>query len=1505
MTTKISANNIQAATLANLGGSPTITQIQVCDSSYTVLDDTAVDTAGGYIKITGTRFASGCQVTVGSTAATSVTFVSSTEIRAQVPATSAGTYIVYVSNTDGSTAIRVNGITFSALPAWTTGSTLPQGASAAPLSIQLAATSATSYALAAGSTLPTGLTLTSGGLLSGTITISAETTYNFSVVATDAELQDSPRTFSITITSGDVNWKSVTTLLSPTLSTQPFNKDASTNNFALKISGNTKPNNFNPYTPTYYSNYFDGTGDGLSFGANANFSFGTGDFTVEFWTNPSTLLSSSNSAPTMVAVHDNASDNGWQLYLNDGYIGIRTYYSNVLYVNEDMTPLKGKWSHIAYVRYNGVQKIYINGVEKCSTSTVWNWTNNTLQVGYTAQDYPGAISNLRIIKGTALYTSAFTPPTQPLTAISGTVVLTCQANRFIDNGPNAYPITVVGGPTIQSANPFMPNSSYVTYGSTYFDGSSALSLATAQTFSGSFTAECWFYRTANPTNYAVIFGGADIGSGTSGNTQLSVTNTGAINTAINAAAVGTSAANVVPLNQWTHIVWVRSGSSFAVFVNGTRVVTATNSGLANIQFVGAGGDGSNAIFGSGYATIGYISDARITNTAVYDPSLTALTIPTSPLTAVSGTSLLTCQTNQPVNNSTFLDNSTNNFQITRNGNATQGTFSPYGESWSNYFSAADARLEVVNSDSLMIAQGTAYTLESWVYITNNTATGNSAATSMPLLCSAVNNASTGNGRSYGFGTSTFGFYDKASATWLTINWTPLKNQWFHLALVSTGSVFTLYINGTSVGSVTDNTTYYADTAYKFYIGSYTGQGTGAGPAPNFYLSNFRYTKAQVYTAAFTPSTTPLQALPDTTVLTCQSNSFADRSAKQYAIALLGATPPTVQKFGPFPGVTLPTPYYSAYFNGSTDYLSVPAIPTLATQFTIEFWANFTNTDGGRFDFFSLGGSAVLYRPASNTLNWYIGSDRISGTFTLAANGNKWNHITICRDASNNTRLFVNGTQLGSTYPNDTNTYSSTGPAIGWNSGGGYLAGHISNFRIISGTALYTSNFTPPTVPLTAVSGTSLLTCQNNTFVDNSSNVYNITAVGSPKPRQISPFTPTYSTGQAYTPAVFGGSAYFDGTGDWLTIPNSSGFAFGSSEFTVELWTYITGTGGTVANYTNGQSTNSNFAWEMYQYSTTEMWFSVFSGMTQYTAKSTAFRTNSWNHIAAVRSGNTLTIYVNGISGATTVSLSGVTISDPASSTIKLCSYGNGSGYTTGYISDFRVVKGTALYTANFVPQNRPLTAVQNTTLLTNMTGAAIYDSSTANVFETVGDAKLSTTTVKYGNTSLYFDGTGDYVKTYATENLRVWWNNSFTLEYWVYVNSFTDSQNASLAVGNMDPITSTNYWSFGPIAAGAVRMYYWNGSAQNLTASTTLSTGQWYHLALVNNAGTISIYVNGTSSATGTVVGTPQSSASYPITIGQANNVGFNGYISDLRITKGLARYTAAFTPPSGAFQAK
>jgi len=132
-------------------------------------------------------------------------------------------------------------------------------------------------------------------------------------------------------------------------------------------------------------------------------------------------------------------------------------------------------------------------------------------------------------------------------------------------------------------------------------------------------------------------------------------------------------------------------------------------------------------------------------------------------------------------------------------------------------------------------------------------------------------------------------------------------------------------------------------------------------------------------------------------------------------------------------------------------------------------------------------------------------------------------------------------------------YTSTRPlTIGAPPGGGseFLFGYISNLRIVKGTALYTANFTPPTANLTAITNTSLLTCQDATIRDNSTNAFAITSNGDARPVAQSPFTQTTTTVSLNNI----GSGYFDGTGDYLSLPSNPMYAFAASEdYTVECW----------------------------------------------------------------------------------------------------------------------------------------------------------------------------------------------------------------------------------------------------------------------------------------------------------------------------------------------------------------
>ena len=635
----------------------------------------------------------------------------------------------------------------------------------------------------------------------------------------------------------------------------------------------------------------------------------------------------------------------------------------------------------------------------------------------------------------------------------------------------------------------------------------------------------------------------------------------------------------------------------------------------------------------------------------------------------------------------------------------------------------------------------------------------------------------------------------------------------------------------------------------------------------------------------------------------QNNTFLDSSANNFSITRNGNT--TQGTFSPYGD------NWSNYF-GSGNYISAASNAAFAPgtgDFTIEAWVNPTSaytTFNYILGVTGASGGLVFYVTGGvlTVRHGYV-ADLLSSSLTPALN--TWTHVAATRSGTT-LRIFVNGVQTASA-TNSTNFTAATTYVGNDGTNQAPWLGYISNLRLVKGTALYTSNFTPSTTPLTAISGTSLLTCQSNRFVDNSTNNFTITVTGAPSVQRFSPFVPS----AAYSAGVTGGSAYFDGSGDYLTAAQNAAFNLGTSAFTVEAWVYITANNGTnmrIIGLGDGAVGGSVFSgWSLgFNNSLAAISWYRYDGAETNLSAAFTFKTNTWYHIVAVRNGTSnLSMFVNGSRVYNNASAS-LSYNNVNSNPLYVGqSYdgagGNSNKFFNGYITGARVVKGSAVYdptvTTIAVP-TAPPTAVTNTQLLLNMTNAGITDSTMINNLETIGNAQISTSVKKYGSGSMYFDGTGDWISIASPpEFLRVWWTGPYTLEFWVYANAFsTDSQGASPVIGNRSPTGQANNWSFGPIAGGAVRLYYYNGSIQSLTTATTLSTGQWYHLALVVNNNTITIYINGVSSASAAVSGTPLTDTATPFTIGQSYNVSFNGYIDDLRITRGYARYTSNFTPP-------
>ena len=175
------------------------------------------------------------------------------------------------------------------------------------------------------------------------------------------------------------------------------------------------------------------SGNWLTVYSEDDFKFGTGDFTIEYWFY-FTGISNSNSGsfqisntPGGINNANGASTGGLALNYENGCVkGI----GNNGWFNGSNSVSVGTWNHAALVRHSGTLQIFTNGAADTSASDSQNYSLTHLAIGgyySTSHLFQGYISNFRIVKGTAVYSAAFTPPTERLTAIDGTVLLACQS----------------------------------------------------------------------------------------------------------------------------------------------------------------------------------------------------------------------------------------------------------------------------------------------------------------------------------------------------------------------------------------------------------------------------------------------------------------------------------------------------------------------------------------------------------------------------------------------------------------------------------------------------------------------------------------------------------------------------------------------------------------------------------------------------------------------------------------------------------------------------------------------------------------------------------------------------------------------------------------------------------------------------------------------------------------------------------------------------------------------
>jgi len=644
----------------------------------------------------------------------------------------------------------------------------------------------------------------------------------------------------------------------------------------------------------------------------------------------------------------------------------------------------------------------------------------------------------------------------------------------------------------------------------------------------------------------------------------------------------------------------------------------------------------------------------------------------------------------------------------------------------------------------------------------------------------------------------------------------------------------------------------------------------------------------------------------TAVDTSDNNNITDSSSNNHTITVTGDA-----HAGTF------SPYrhggYSTYFDGSGDWLELTGTALGNGDFTVEAWVWLDSLKDYNviYDDRATGSSAtgLALGVMSTGAPYLYTNNGFQITSSQTCTANTWHHISLVRSSGVIT-IYLDGTSGG--------TYSSSANFTDTNLGIGVartytvtsqFGGYIRDVRAVVGSAI-TPASGGPTIPLTAVTNTKLLTCHLPYFKDGSSNAHAITLYGNTSTK---PFGP-YDYSNVYSTSDNGGSVYFDGTGDYLDV--SSPPSLGQNNWTFETWYYPTSSGA-IYFMSQGNSDTQGATTFSYNLSTGVYNIQIYITNNYYNWSSPTVdvNNNQWNHVA-------LTHEWNGATGGTYKLYHNGTLIDSDTHLNKFWEYSTIAGKPLGagvykwagavtnpvYFSDWRL-SDSVVYNSNFTPPTAPLSST-GSTLHVKGTDASIIDKSQSSNLQLIGNTTGSTTQVKFADTkSMYFDGTGDYIRIGNNKDtLDGFINNNeiMTVEGWVYPTLSRAGSNIyqSPCILNI----GSTYFNLG-LNNLTPFFYWWTGAANSFSASNPITLNAWSHIALVLDANTgsnnLKLYVNGNLDGQGTFGGISWASSSQgdEVRIGIGNNADaisyFPGYIQDLRITKGLARYTGNFTPPT------
>lgn len=401
---------------------------------------------------------------------------------------------------------------------------------------------------------------------------------------------------------------------------------------------------------------------------------------------------------------------------------------------------------------------------------------------------------------------------------------------------------------------------------------------------------------------------------------------------------------------------------------------------------------------------------------------------------------------------------------------------------------------------------------------------------------------------------------------------------------------------------------------------------------------------------------------------------------------------------------------------------------------------------------------------------------------------------------------------------------------------------------------------------------------------------------------------------------FGGaSLLLDGSGDYASLADSDDWFFDTGNFTIDFWVRFNSFGVCTlasqfvdaSNYWEFQVVNNGSGHE------TDLQLLVRSGGTTlcqvYSTTKWSASTAVWYHLEVCRSGTNILVFINGAVHALQTSSSIGSSSFPNYAAALTFGGRPTSGtQVNGWMDEIRVSKGVARHTSAFAAPGAPYeiqgTYASEYKLLLHAEGLdttqSIIDAATAKAVTAVNQAQLDTADKKFGSSSLLFDGVDDYLTTPDSAD----WNFStgdFTVEWWGKTSGTTVpypvmEQRAS----NSDMFRI----QFANVSGAVLAMdAYSGGSTLFSFHSSVITIAAWAHYAVVRNGNTLKMYQNGIEIGSQDVTGVTMPDVGAALEIGRSVRGGqyYAGWIDELLIIKGVAKYTAAFTPPTSAYVAE